>query len=1042
MSNGDINDVYSSRLYDANEANPSAENGDFTDWDIADEFILCCCIWYYPAANQPTDAEQVKVQFSEDGGDWTDVGAGQAIAPGSNTTLTNGSSVTQRITVNVPSAAANGFEASGVEVEGTGTSNSITIGDEYYTEVHFALDPALANAGSTYTFRLYNTTNNTPLLINGVATSIPSSISIYNSEINLTGTVSTVNDHSAIRPNLISDMKMNIAYSKHSNISNLTSILLDLNLSNVYNINHENILSLIDLDVLSNDVVLTILNTINSFHDDFFEILRSSIVNWENTTEGFWTSTRDDEWYGELLLDINSNSHGNSSNNIVLGISELINLIVHNIQHNNLDNIINLFEGINLFTNGSLHNGISGLIDLLVDTQEINLSVSPSIHGNLQLLIDLLNDINIIVKSTRHYDLNSLINIFLNYNISINYTEHKNNSELINLIISGIPLVVKSIQHDNLSNIVDLQNGIILDINSSIHDNLAKLLIALQATETAWVSTGDTFWVNTQDDEWYGIVLLNPKSSFHNSLNFAVLSILSNNILEIKNIVHSKNVFQTNILLNKLINIFSSIHEDNVDNELTLSLVGETLLELKNSLHQNNTEVLNMMLGNSLLVKNIYHDLSTETISQFSIDYLLSVLSSMHSNDLVTISLLEDINLNINSAVHDGFFSLLELYLQGELQLSINDTFHGKYSNIISLIKQISLVLKNTKHDSYNDIISILKQIGIDIDNVVHDNKIEIISLLKDIQLGLNNSVHNSAESIISVNKQLTLDTDNTKHNNLIDVISLLNSIILNINNTIQSNIARIITLYLQGEIVLSLNRSSHDLLLNTVSNALDAHLNIQNGIHYHLINLIELFIPGVIDLVVNDIFHENNSNIINLSLSRLINSISGLHNSETNRSEEIINILTSTNDSVLESYISNNVVLSFLNELQLRNTYHGDYSEIPSELIDIVVSARNSINDFISGNAQINLDLQVFANNIAHDILNGKLDLNVSGLILIALNSVHGMVTGTPLLDVDVVEALYHFLAKHFNYKFKPKNYNNIIRGEMHNGGNKIRCK
>lgn len=170
---GKINEQHASILLDANEANPSAENGSFTGWDTAAEFILAVLVNYYDPCNKSTDAAQLRIDFSEDGGAWTPVAAGQAIAPGSSTTLVNGNSPTQRITTNVPSAyCGSGWSNAGKEVEGTNTSASFSLGSETWTEVYFALDPALANPGSEYTFRLYNATDGVALAYGTIQSSV------------------------------------------------------------------------------------------------------------------------------------------------------------------------------------------------------------------------------------------------------------------------------------------------------------------------------------------------------------------------------------------------------------------------------------------------------------------------------------------------------------------------------------------------------------------------------------------------------------------------------------------------------------------------------------------------------------------------------------------------------------------------------------------------------------------------------------------------------------------------------------------------------
>jgi hypothetical protein len=178
-----IDDQEASRLYDANEANPSAENGDFTDWQTGDEFVLVVQVGLRigpaEACNKAAAATTLKLQFSEDGGSFGDVATGQAIAPGSSTTLVHNDPTVQRISTAVPAGCTGAFSA-GLEVEGVSplqTGSGITIASGDWTEVHFACDPALASASSVYTFRVYDVTNSRVLTFS-TGTELQSSVTI------------------------------------------------------------------------------------------------------------------------------------------------------------------------------------------------------------------------------------------------------------------------------------------------------------------------------------------------------------------------------------------------------------------------------------------------------------------------------------------------------------------------------------------------------------------------------------------------------------------------------------------------------------------------------------------------------------------------------------------------------------------------------------------------------------------------------------------------------------------------------------------------
>jgi len=143
-------------ILNATEVAQGAENAAIADWVLTDEFIVCVTVAITVACNKASDATTFKLQYRKDGGSWTDVDTGNELIPGTGTDLVNGNSVTQRITTNVPAGCASGFANSGVEVEGTLSSNSVSMATETYTEIQFAVDPTNATAGSNYEFAIYN----------------------------------------------------------------------------------------------------------------------------------------------------------------------------------------------------------------------------------------------------------------------------------------------------------------------------------------------------------------------------------------------------------------------------------------------------------------------------------------------------------------------------------------------------------------------------------------------------------------------------------------------------------------------------------------------------------------------------------------------------------------------------------------------------------------------------------------------------------------------------------------------------------------------
>ena len=168
----------SSVLLDANEGNPSAVNGSFTEWSPGDKFILAVIVFYNTLCNKATDGCQLKLQFAEDGGEFGDVGAGTAIAwcADADTSLTDDAEGTQRVGSGTPAAQCDsGYGTAWENAEDNTLPDSgadMIIAQEQWLETHWALNPANANPESVYTFQVANITNSGTALTNAIASSV------------------------------------------------------------------------------------------------------------------------------------------------------------------------------------------------------------------------------------------------------------------------------------------------------------------------------------------------------------------------------------------------------------------------------------------------------------------------------------------------------------------------------------------------------------------------------------------------------------------------------------------------------------------------------------------------------------------------------------------------------------------------------------------------------------------------------------------------------------------------------------------------------
>jgi len=131
----------------------AADNTSITDHALADKFILACQL---DEQAGPWTAVY-KVQWRRVLGTFADLGSSTEMAYTTDTDLVNGDAVVigEKIVTETPSATW----VDGEEVEGTGTADSITLIDERYTEIQFAIDPANALNDQAYEFQVYDVTN-------------------------------------------------------------------------------------------------------------------------------------------------------------------------------------------------------------------------------------------------------------------------------------------------------------------------------------------------------------------------------------------------------------------------------------------------------------------------------------------------------------------------------------------------------------------------------------------------------------------------------------------------------------------------------------------------------------------------------------------------------------------------------------------------------------------------------------------------------------------------------------------------------------------
>lgn len=147
-----------SRILNTSRVDQSeADDADVTNWIRTDVIIVAVCIY---SGGKDTEAAQYKLRWRDEtddpGGAFADLDSTGECKFGDATALSNG---TNLIEANRRTSTQGDSWQNGEEVEGTKLSDSIDLGDNYETEIQFAVSLADATTGlHQYTFDLYDDT--------------------------------------------------------------------------------------------------------------------------------------------------------------------------------------------------------------------------------------------------------------------------------------------------------------------------------------------------------------------------------------------------------------------------------------------------------------------------------------------------------------------------------------------------------------------------------------------------------------------------------------------------------------------------------------------------------------------------------------------------------------------------------------------------------------------------------------------------------------------------------------------------------------------
>ncbi|MGW8178094.1 MAG: hypothetical protein ACWGQW_04775 [bacterium] len=150
-------DVVASRLLTATLGNlgTGADDEDIADFTIGDEFVIC---FQLDEAAGPWNSITYRCRWRNvtDLGSFAQLTSSGELTVGSSTSLVNGGTYSTQRCANVPSGST---WDNGNEVEGTSDSASISVADEHYFEVCYAVSSVNAVGNKQYEFEIYDQSN-------------------------------------------------------------------------------------------------------------------------------------------------------------------------------------------------------------------------------------------------------------------------------------------------------------------------------------------------------------------------------------------------------------------------------------------------------------------------------------------------------------------------------------------------------------------------------------------------------------------------------------------------------------------------------------------------------------------------------------------------------------------------------------------------------------------------------------------------------------------------------------------------------------------
>jgi len=164
--------LYATRICDADRTALAADNADYTV-NKGSKPNLIFVAQVDEEVGTYTTTYTLMWKNTTDTGAFANLAATGQINWAATTNLVQGTNVTTKLCTAV--GAAGSTWQNGEEVEGAATSDSIALVDEYYTEIHFAINIASALEGKTYDFQIWENTGGTALAVAAAASLIVTS---------------------------------------------------------------------------------------------------------------------------------------------------------------------------------------------------------------------------------------------------------------------------------------------------------------------------------------------------------------------------------------------------------------------------------------------------------------------------------------------------------------------------------------------------------------------------------------------------------------------------------------------------------------------------------------------------------------------------------------------------------------------------------------------------------------------------------------------------------------------------------------------------